>query len=104
MIRPDPLGILDILSGALLYFTVSPVPEIVATVHAVFLLVKGVISLVEMPPMTAFIPLFILGGAADLISALILFIGTPPVLAGYKMWIAGALALKGLWTLLSFMS
>jgi len=101
-IRPDPMGALDILSGILLWLTVSPLPVFMAQFHAGFLLFKGGASISGYFP-TLPLPFFVLGGAADLLSAAILFTGNPPILAGYKHWIAGALFLKGIFTLLSFM-
>lgn len=100
-IRPDPLGLLDIVAGVMLYFTVSPLPGALADFHAFFLIFKGTGSMVRAVSMP--FPVYILGGAADLLSAAILFTGTPPVLAGYKTWIGALLFLKGAWTLLGFM-
>jgi len=101
-IRPDPLGALDILSGSMLFFTVSGVPVLFAQLHAGFLVFKGTGSMIK--PVYLPLPVYILGAAADLISAAILFTGSPPILAGYKTWIAGLLFLKGLWSLVGFMS
>lgn len=95
------MGALDLLAGILLWTTVSPLPVILAQIHAGFLIGKGGATMIEgrfLP-----IPVFVLGGAADLMSAAILFTGKPPLLVGYKSWIAGALFLKGLWALMSFM-
>ncbi|MFB6214082.1 MAG: hypothetical protein ABEJ07_05985 [Candidatus Nanohaloarchaea archaeon] len=101
VLRPDPLGALDILAGILLWMTVSPLPVVLAQVHAGFLIAKGGGSMIRARFMP--LPVFVIGGAADVISAAVLFTGKPPVLAGYKGWIAGALFLKGVFTLLSFM-
>ncbi len=100
-INPSPLGLLDLLSGALLWFTIAPIPAIMAQGHAGFLIFKGLIDIFPAPRMP--LPVYVLGGAADVLSAAILFTGNPPVLAGYKEWIAGALFLKGVFTLMSFM-
>lgn len=101
MIRPDPLGIVDIMAGVMLYYTVSPVPEALATAHAAFLIFKGIGSIIE--PMPLGIPIFILGGAADLISASILLVGQPPVFPQLKEILAFILVIKGMWTLAFFM-
>ncbi|MFB6147850.1 MAG: hypothetical protein ABEJ66_03115, partial [Candidatus Nanohaloarchaea archaeon] len=69
--------------------------------HSAFLVTKGSGSLLEARILP--LPVFVIGGAADLMSAAILFTGRPPVLVGYKNWLAGALFLKGLYTLLGFM-
>ncbi|MFB6190765.1 MAG: hypothetical protein ABEJ91_04310 [Candidatus Nanohaloarchaea archaeon] len=97
----DPLGLLDVSAGLLLWSTASPLPALLAQLHAGFLVFKGLggMTRVNLLPM----PVFVLGGAADLMSAAILFTGKPPLLVGYKGWIAGALFLKGVFTLLSFM-
>lgn len=100
-VRPDPLGILDVVSGIMLFYTISPVPVLFAQVHAGFLIFKGAGSMIE--PLHLPVPVYILGGAADLISAAILATGNPPVLAGFKIWISGFLFLKGLWSLIAFM-
>lgn len=101
-IRLDPMGALDLLSGLLLLFTTSPVPENIATFHAWFLIFKGSASILRPVPMGG-LPVYVLGGAADILSATILFLGTPPVLVEYKMWISGFLFLKGVWTLFFLM-
>lgn len=100
-IRPDPLGVIDILAGVLLYLTVSPVPPTVSQIHAGFLIFKGTGSMVK--PLFLPLPVYVLGGAADLMSAMILFTGKPPILADFKLFIGGFLFLKGLLTFLSFM-
>jgi hypothetical protein len=105
LIRPDIMGFIDLLSGLLLLYTVSPVPPTVSELHATFLILKGVWSTAR--PINA-IPLpyffFVLGGFADIISATILVFGTPPVLMEYKMHLAGGLFLKGVWSMLSFVT
>lgn len=101
-VRLDVLGLLDLLSGILLFFTVSPIPVWVGSVHAAFLMFKGaggMINGIRFP-----YAVFILGGFADIMSASILYFGTPPVLGGVKVWIAGALFLKGVWSMLALMS
>lgn len=102
MIRPDPPGLLDLLSGVLLFFTTSALPASVAQGHAAFLTYKGLGTTVKPVPLLG-MPIFVLGGAADIMSAAILFTGTPPVLASYKTWIAGALFLKGVYSLMAMM-
>lgn len=100
MIRPDPIGFIDILAGFLLYFTVSPLPATVAQIHAIFLIYKGAGSMTPFIPLAG-MPIFILGGAADIMSAFILYTGTPPILGGIKVWIAGILFIKGLFSLIA---
>lgn len=94
-------GIFDIISGIFLYFTVSPIPESVAIFHAVFLIYKGSATIVPLP---LGMPGFILGSAADLMSAAILLTGQPPLLGDYKVFIAGFLFLKGIMGFLSMMN
>jgi hypothetical protein len=48
--------------------------------------------------------MFILGGAADILSATILFLGTPLILVDYKVYISGFLFLKGVWTMFFLMN
>jgi hypothetical protein len=104
VLRPDPVGALDLLSGVMLWFTVSPLPAALAAVHSGFLIVKGTGTIVEPVPLRAFgLPFFVIGGAVDLMSAAILYVGTPPFLVDYKSFIALFLGLKGLWTLMGFM-
>lgn len=102
MLRFDLLGLLDIISGFLVLYTVSPVPESIALVHAGFLIVKGSGSIIDQVRFP--FPVFILGGFADLISASILFFGQPPLFADHKIWISGLLFLKGVWSMLGLMS
>lgn len=101
MLRPDPVGALDILSGFLMFHTVSPVPEIFAASHAGFLLFKGGGTMLKFPIFP--LPVFILGGAADVISGAILITGDPAFLGGFKEIIAGVLMVKGGLSLLAFM-
>lgn len=102
-IRFDPMGALDVLSGLLLLFTVSPIPENIASIHAWFLIFKGTASIVRPIPLGG-MPIFVLGGAADILSATILFLGTPPILMDYKVYISGFLFLKGVWTMFFLMN
>lgn len=102
MIRPDPLGILDLIAAVFLFFTVSPVPVIVAHVHAGFLAFKGLGSMIE--PVYLPMPVYILGNGADLMSAAIIMAGQPPIIGEFKIWVAGFLFLKGLWGSLGMMS
>jgi len=99
------LGWIDITAAVILYFTVSPVPDPVANAHAYFLFLKGFIGFIDFGsnPPGGLMPLFLLGGAADILSAMILFTGTPPILADYKEIIAGLLFIKGLWTFSAFL-
>ncbi|MFB6159377.1 MAG: hypothetical protein ABEJ95_07035 [Candidatus Nanohalobium sp.] len=92
----DFFGLADILSGILLFFTVSPVPTGLAQLHAGFLVFKGVMSYQKTVPLPT--PVYYLGGFADLFSAAILFFGTPPVLAEYSTYFAGLLFFKAVWT------
>ena len=100
VVRFSLTGIFDIVSGIFLYFTVSPLPAIVATVHAVFLVYKGTASIMPLP---LGMPGFILGSAADLMSAVILMTGQPPLLGGFKEAIAAFLFLKGIMGFLALM-
>lgn len=102
MIRPDPIGILDIAVGIILLHTVSPVPTGFADIHSYFLILKGAGTIFKAPILP--MPVFILGGAADIVSAAILLTGNPPLIGGYKEIIAGILLLKGGLALLTMMS
>lgn len=86
-------GLFDILSGAFLYFTVSPLPGIISAIHAAILMYKGTATIIPLP---LGIPGFIIGSAADLMSAGILLIGQPPILGGFKEFIALLLFIKGI--------
>ena len=86
-------GMFDIISGIFLYLTVSPVPAIMATVHAGFLVYKGAACFIPLP---LGMPGFVLGSAADLISAAIIMVGQPPILGGVKEIIAFLLFIKGI--------
>ncbi|MFB6204600.1 MAG: hypothetical protein ABEJ75_03065 [Candidatus Nanohaloarchaea archaeon] len=100
-VRFDVLGLLDIFSAVLMFFTAAPVPVAVANLHAGFLAFKGGGGIVKGFPMPY--PVFLLGGFADLISAAILHFGQPPSFIGFTNWIAAALLVKGVWTLLGLM-
>lgn len=102
MIRPDPIGILDIAAGIILLHTASPVPTAFAHAHSYFLILKGGGTLLKAPVLP--LPVFVLGGAADIVSAAILFTGNPPLIGGYKEIIATILLLKGGLALLTMMS
>jgi|GEM_PF-535523 len=95
--RPDLLGIIDITSGILVYLTQSFVPEPVALIHATILIGKGIGTMVK--PVRFPFAVFVIGNMADVLSAAILFTGTPPILADYKQFISGILFLKGMWGL-----
>jgi len=101
MLKPDPIGGLDFLSGVLMFHTASPVPELFAVSHASFLLFKGGGTLLKFPIFP--LPIFIIGGAADIVSGAILITGNPAFLGGYKEIIAGALIVKGSLSLVTFM-
>lgn len=100
-IKPSLIGIFDILAGILLLYTESALPPIFAEAHASFLIFKGLVTQFPIPPIP---PLFVIGNAADIISAAIIYTGTPPVLAGYKELIALFLLQKGLFGLFSMLS
>lgn len=93
MLRPDPFGIFDLVVGILMYFTVSPVPETFAIAHAGVLIVKGAGTMLKFnvfPPGSG-----ALFGMADLISAGILLVGQPPLIADFKEIISIILFAKG---------
>jgi len=102
MIRPDPFGILDLLVALLLIYTESAIPESILLAHASFLIYKGLGSIVKPIPLPA--PVYILGGFADIISAAILLTGNPPFLVDYMNYLAGALLIKGVWTMVGLMA
>lgn len=93
MLRPDPIGMFDLAVGVLMFFTSSPVPEVFATAHAGVLVFKGFGTMLKFnlfPPGSG-----ALFGMADLISAGILFVGQPPLLADFKEIISIVLVAKG---------
>lgn len=100
-IKPSIIGIFDILAGVLLLYTESALPTTFAHAHASFLIFKGAVTQFPLPPL---MPLFIIGNVADIISAAIIYTGTPPILAGYKEIIALFLLQKGLFGLISMLS
>jgi hypothetical protein len=100
-IKPSLIGIFDILAGILLLYTESALPTAFAEAHAGFLIFKGVITQFPIPPIP---PLFVIGNAADIISAAIIFTGTPPIFGDYKEIIALFLLQKGVFGLLSMLS
>ncbi|MFB6099754.1 MAG: hypothetical protein ABEK16_00640 [Candidatus Nanohalobium sp.] len=95
------MGLADLASGLLLLFTASPIPAGIAEIHAIFLIVKGLGTMIRALPLPT--PFYYLGGPADLISASILLVGQPPLFAEYKSILAGILMLKGLWSSFSLM-
>ena len=101
ILRPDPLGTVDVISAILVYLTQSFMPAEVLHIHAAVLIIKGISSLIRPVKLPFF--MYVLGGMADVLSAAILFTGTPPVLMDYKKFIAGALLFKGLWSLFGLM-
>lgn len=101
VLKPDPLGSIDILSAVLVYLTQSFMPPEILHVHAAVLIIKGVATVIEPARLPFF--MYVLGGMADVLSAAILFTGTPPVLGDYKKFVAGALLIKGLWSLFGLM-
>lgn len=103
MLRPNLTSLIDLVIGLLLLGTASPVPEWFAALHAYFLITKGVIFQFQIPNLRALTPLLILGGGADIISAAILITGQPPILADYKLFLAGFLLIKGIVSLLAFL-
>ncbi|WP_414838184.1 hypothetical protein ACK3SF_02170 [Candidatus Nanosalina sp. VS9-1] len=99
--RPDLLGILDVSSGILVYFTQSFMPEPISAVHAGILIFKGIGTMIR--PVHFPFPLFVIGNMADVLSAAIIFTGTPPVFEAYKTYIAAGLFFKGMWGLFGLM-
>lgn len=93
----DPFALIDITVGILLLYTQIGIPIWISEIHAWFLIIKGVATMISLPLPYA---VFILGGFADVLSAAILYVGTPPILAAYDVYLAGFLLLKGLWTFL----
>ena len=99
--KPDLLGILDIVSGLLVYSTQSFMPEPISFLHASILIFKGIGTMIR--PVSFPFPVFVVGNMADVLSAAIIFTGTPPVLVEYKTFIAGGLFFKGMWGLFGLM-
>lgn len=96
------MGLLDLFSGLLLFYTVVPVPETVSIAHSGFLIMKG--SGTMLRPVKFPFPVFILGTFADIMSAGLLYFGNPPLFMEYQVWIAGGLFLKGVWSALGLMN
>jgi hypothetical protein len=99
--RPDPLGTVDVISAILVYMTQSFMPVEILHVHAAILLIKGTGSMIR--PVKLPLPVYVLGGMADVLSAAILFTGQPPFLSTYKEFFAAALLFKGFWSLFGLM-
>ncbi|MFB6116314.1 MAG: hypothetical protein ABEK10_02270 [Candidatus Nanosalina sp.] len=99
--RPDPLGMIDVTSAIFVYLTQSFMPAEILHIHAAILVIKGTGSFIRPAKLPFFV--FVLGGMADVLSAAILFTGTPPLLVDYKKFLAGALLIKGLWSLFGLM-
>ena len=98
----DPMGLADLASGLLLLFTASPIPSGIAEIHALFLIIKGIGTMVQVIPLPT--PVYYLGGPADLMSASILLVGHPPIFADYKTILSGVLMLKGAWASFGILS
>jgi hypothetical protein len=101
ILRFGVLDIFDIFSGILVFYTQSFIPLQVAYIHSGVLIFKGTGGLIR--PLNLPFPVFVLGGMADVLSAAILYTGTPPILPEFKGWIAAVLFVKGFWTLFSFL-
>lgn len=95
------ISTLDIFIGIFLYYTESVVPTGLAEAHAGFLIFKGAVTQLIPLPIP---PIYVLGNFADIISAVIVYTGKPPILGGYKEFIAFFLLQKGLLGLLGMMS
>ena len=96
MIEFDWKGVVDLISGSMVALTTSQLPQAFTLLVAAFLLSRGLdkmLAPLDLPDMT-----FLIDGGADLIAALILFIGTIPVLPEAGTSYAGILMLKGGWT------
>lgn len=104
MFRLNVIGWIDIAAAILIFYTASPIPSPIPEVHTLFLLVKGSIGFLPLSgPNPLLLPIFYLGGVADILSAIILITGTPPVFAEYSSIIGGLLLLKGVWTFTSLL-
>lgn len=101
ILKPDPLGIIDVTSAIFIFTTTSFVPIEVLNIHATVLIVKGVGTMLR--PVRLPFPVYVLGGMADVLSGAILFTGEPPMLAAYKQYLAVPLLLKGFWSLFGLM-
>lgn len=94
MLRPSFAGLTDIVSATLVLFTSSFLPELFLQYHAAFLYFKGITTMID--PIRLPMPVFYIGGMADVLSAAIIFTGNPVFLADYKNWVAAVLFLKGI--------
>lgn len=98
MITQDPTvlfaGITDILVGVILLYTETALPETVGLAHSIFLIYKGVASIIVFIPLGG-MPVYILGNFADVLSAALLYFGEPPILTEYKNYLAVILFFKG---------
>ncbi|PSG99291.1 MAG: hypothetical protein BRC29_04155 [Nanohaloarchaea archaeon SW_7_43_1] len=100
-IKPSIIGMFDIFAGILLLYTQSALPTAFADIHAGFLIFKGAVTQFPIPPL---LPLFVIGNAADIISAAIIFTGKPPIFGDYKEIIALFLFQKGVFGFISMLS
>ena len=73
----------------------TPLPLWFETFHSYFLISKGSITMIKPLQLQGLMPLLIIGGAADILSAFLIFLGEPPILADYKILISGFLLFKG---------
>lgn len=98
MLSFDWEGIVNIISGILVFMTSSPVPEALTMLLGAFLAARGlsaVVDRINLPDLT-----FLVDGGADLAAGAVLVIGTVslPVVSGFSSQYAGLLFLKGGWT------
>ena len=93
IVRPDPFGIADLVSAFLVLSTSIGLPDAFLQVHAAFLICKGAGTMLA--PSIFPMPVFYIGGIADVISASIIVFGNPGLLPEYKEIFAGILYLKG---------
>jgi hypothetical protein len=100
LINFNLFSIVDILSGLLMLGTVTPLPLWFENFHAYFLISKGSLTMIKPLPLQHVYHLLILGGGADILSAILLFLGEPPIFADYKILISGFLLFKGTISLL----
>lgn len=104
MLRLNIIGWIDIAAAILIHYTVTPVPSPIPEIHTAFLLMKGGIGFFPLEGLTpVLLPIYYLGGVADILSAVILLLGSPPVLSEYTSIIAGFLMIKGVWTFTSML-
>ncbi|MFB6144783.1 MAG: hypothetical protein ABEJ98_05730 [Candidatus Nanohaloarchaea archaeon] len=98
MLSFDRDGVLDLISGVLVFSTQSPVPAALTMLLGTFLGARGlsaVVDRVDLPDLT-----FVIDGGADLAAGAVLLAGTVslPIISGYSAAYAGILLLKGGWT------